>query len=815
MKTVLFKLFNRQEFLAPSVSYTININTYVINTYVIKFCFLGNYLYILCEGIECLQGWQTLLELLQPLEENNLDSLTSDDKSSVYQVLVYGRKPGEDIPQWCYRLYLNQLNQHLELVEKSLLAGTETPTGSDGSLIISNESLTHQRDTEPDWLSRLNLTPPEVMLKPWDDWENVPAIAKILKTSAMRVMLIPTEDLLDMICDHPICPTLYQVSRKFTQLMIRELQVSATSGFSIYGRRAGDKELLWFHGLNMVERSRPVPAETLKFAATPEYVSYQITDQTREPILCPNSRIEKVQNLGQQIAKNWAAKINKQIKQLLLNSQLFTTFNQDTNQNPDHKDDKDKGIGGSMIWLGLGLILTLQSDFILGYVLGRSLKSYPQVSVSNNIVSPLPLASQPSLPGENNQTRPVSNQSVTPESLNHDQSTFNASGFINDHDTNFPVAPLKENATAILLAARSQMPSFNARQLDEQLALYKQRLAMKKRPPDVLIVGSSRALRGVDPLALSRALVSQGHSNLDIFNFGINGATAQVVDCLIRQILEPEELPKLILWADGSRAFNNGRQDITFNAIAVSQGYKQILQKTRTRVNADAVNKNKEGFLVNITNKSAGKNINIYQVADSWLNQSLSGLSASYKNREQIKTLLQKKFEHLPFIYQHPQVKSKVNLTSYSAITNSVQGVDYDGFLPVSVRFNPATYYQKYPKVSGDYDNDYKSFQLAGKQDQAFRSVLEFTKKNNIPLVFVNMPLNSDYLDPVRTKYEQQFHKYLLKFTGDPHFIYRDLSQLWPTASNYFSDPSHINRYGAYEVSKKLALDPIISWTKK
>jgi len=118
-----------------------------------------------------------------------------------------------------------------------------------------------------------------------------------------------------------------------------------------------------------------------------------------------------------------------------------------------------------MIWLGLGLLLALQSDLILSYILARSLKSYPQVSVSNKIVSPLPLASQ-------SPTRPVSNQSVTPESINRHQSTFNASGFINDHDTNFSVAPSKENAaaTAMLLTTRSQMPSFNARQLDEQLA---------------------------------------------------------------------------------------------------------------------------------------------------------------------------------------------------------------------------------------------------------------------------------------------------------------------------------------------------------
>jgi hypothetical protein len=93
--------------------------------------------------------------------------------------------------------------------------------------------------------------------------------------------------------------------------------------------------------------------------------------------------------------------------------------------------------------------------------------------------------------------------------------------------------------------------------------------------------------------------------------------------------------------------------------------------------------------------------------------------------------------------------------------------------------------------------------------------MLEFTKNNNISLVFVNMPLTSDYLDPVRTKYEQQFQEYLLSFTNHPQFIYRDLSQLWPKANDYFSDPSHLNRYGAYEVSKKLAIDPMISWPTK
>jgi len=645
----------------------------------------------------------------------------------------------------------------------------------------------------------------ERLLNPDLDWR--------LKTGGIRVLLVRKEDLLHIMCDAPVCPTRHQVSSKVTQF-IRQLKISGITGIRVYGRRAGDKEPVWHHGVDLEERSRLVPEATPEFAATSEYVSSLMSSETSEPILRPDLTNEEVKNFIKEIAKNWVANTNKQIRKLLLNSQLFTTSNQETEQTPD-----EQGIGSGMIWLTLGLLLAFQSDLMLGYVVAHTVKRSPKVT--NNIVSPLSLQDQKSLPIQYNQKTSFLNQPETTELSNHNQSAFNASGFINNNNyqsENLPAAPLKEKATAtaILLAARSQMPSFNARQLDEQLALYKQRLATKKRPPDVLIIGSSRALRGVDPVALSKALVSQGHRNIDIFNFGINGATAQVVDVIIRQVLEPGELPKMILWADGSRAFNNGREDITFNAIEASQGYKKILQKAKTTVNADEVPKNKEDSPEKISNKPEIEDISIYQSANNWLNQSVANLSASYKNRDQIKTLLQKQLQYIPFSNQHLQMKSNTNLTNDSEIDNSsLLGVDFDGFLPLSIRYNPTTYYQKHPKVSGDYDNDYKSFQLAGKQDQAFQSVLEFTTKNNISLVFINMPLTSDYLDPVRTKYEQQFQQYLLSFTSNSHFIYRDLSQLWTKTNDYFSDPSHLNRYGAYEVSKKLAVDPMITWPTK
>ncbi len=84
--------------------------------------------------------------------------------------------------------------------------------------------------------------------------------------------------------------------------------------------------------------------------------------------------------------------------------------------------------------------------------------------------------------------------------------------------------------------------------------------------------------------------------------------------------------------------------------------------------------------------------------------------------------------------------------TNNSDEVTSQQAVDFDGFLPLSIRFNPARYYQKHPRVTGNYDNDYKSFQIGGEQDAAFQAVLQFTQSQKISLVFVNTPLTADYL---------------------------------------------------------------------
>ncbi|MEA5581601.1 DUF1574 domain-containing protein [Nodularia harveyana UHCC-0300] len=960
----------------------------------------GNDLHILCESSDPPQRWRTLFDLLHSLKQTNLDLLTSNEQPSIYQVFVYGRKKGEYRPQWCHRVYLNQLERHIKQVDQALEGSTKNPGG--GALILSNESLARRGDpqaiarylsenlsslgvsvqvqtkpyqpkdsnqplvnrlwvfcnssyspdssllaepiaqqlrnlklvgyqdavivsqvsgeTASDWMLRVDLRPPEMMLKEWARWGDIEAITRLLrsilsdfqvavqvslkqstlhifctpaddsletapvqgqclkiisrqleaiapqgilaatvygqktldqppiwvqwlslpasehpalatlplelasdgdqpaiifllerllnvdldwrlKTGGIRVMLLRKADLLHIMCDAPICPTRSQVAKKVTQFL-RQLKMPSIAGVRVYGRRAGHKEPSWHYGMDLVQRQRLVPEATPEFAATAEYVNDLITSESQD------LTSEKVQNFVTEATHSSSKQVHHlsaiNFKKWLIETQMFIASDQLVIENPN-----SQGIKVALVWGALGLLLTFQTDGILNYVISRYQPSSPPVTnISPSFSSPEP---------EESDNDPLLNNQLGKASEGNQGDVFNNSGFTGGDDVqanilrSAPPRP-RANAAAILLAARSPMPSFNSRQLDEQLALYKQRIATNGKPADILIIGSSRALRGIDPVALTQALANQGYPNLDIFNFGINGATAQVVNLIIRQVLEPSELPKLILWADGSRAFNSNRQDVTFEAIAASAGYKQVLEKALVAANSNETPQNspvEPPVIEKLKN-------NTYKAVDDSLNKALSSISMSYQNREEIQAFLQQQILSLPFVRKTKNISIQTNVASANSDLNtSDQAVDFDGFLALSVRFDPTKHYEKYPKVTGDYDNDYQDFQIEGEQNLAFQEVLQYTQSQNISLVFINMPLTSDYLDPVRTKYEEVFQEYMLSEATNPKFIYRDLSQLWPQINDYFSDPSHLNRFGAYEVSKTLANDPMIAWPTK
>jgi len=267
--------------------------------------------------------------------------------------------------------------------------------------------------------------------------------------------------------------------------------------------------------------------------------------------------------------------------------------------------------------------------------------------------------------------------------------------------------------------------TFGSDVLDEKLALYAAHVAAEG-VPDVVIVGSSRALQGIDPSVLQQELERRGKTGARVLNLGVNGATAQVVDRFVREILPADARPRTIVWADGVRAFNSGRPDRTDAALRESPGYRAV---------------------------------------------------------------------------------QRGNFQNFAAQPDDVDGaspIRADGFLAIEARFEPSAYYRTRSRVAGRYDGDYANFSLGGVQGEATRRLLAFADANDISIVLVPLPLTAEYLDATRSAAETEFREFLARLAAE----YDRASVIdlpWTRPNREFEDPSHLNRYGAGEVTRAIA----------
>lgn len=356
--------------------------------------------------------------------------------------------------------------------------------------------------------------------------------------------------------------------------------------------------------------------------------------------------------------------------------------------------------------------------------------------------------------------------------------------------------------------------SFNNPIFEEQLLLYLSYVAAVG-PPDVLIVGSSRALVGVDPQQLQQVLARYDKGGLKIFNFGVNGATAQVVDFQLRQLLKPEELPRLVIWADGVRAFNSGRTDKTYNSLATSAGYQQVMAGNRPKLPEPTTKtpENCEEIPASITqNPDSDKStqpsdtIPANDTAERWrLTRVSFETSSNPVTTPETRLLLTQLGGSQP-----QRLTLARNTTGYSAVA-----MDANGFLPMDSKFDPKTYYQQNPRVAGRYDADYQPFSFAGSQAMALNSIQAFLAQQQIPLVIVNLPVSEDYLDSVRLTRERQFRQRMQQKATRNEFVFVDLGEQWKNQNQYFADPSHLNRYGAAAVASFLADKSEIPWSQR
>lgn len=331
------------------------------------------------------------------------------------------------------------------------------------------------------------------------------------------------------------------------------------------------------------------------------------------------------------------------------------------------------------------------------------------------------------------------------------------------------IPPLPDSVQSALTA---RFPTLGSSVLDVQIAGY-MAYVESIGTPDILIVGSSRSLQGIDPEALGYRLSGQGYDDLKVYNFSVNGATASVVNFILSELL-PGETPPVVIWGDGSRAFNNGRRDRTWEAILSSPGYQDIRNGKRPVIAASPV-----------------------EASD------IAGLESALEDRA-VASLL----ESLRNYAARPVASVHTANLGQGILEES--GLSVLGFSAVGDRFDPRTYYQEFPKVNGQYDGAYSPFTLQGEQANALAEVAEFLRSQSSQLIFVNLPLSDSYLDDFRLYYEAQFQRFLQSQGTQHQFAVIDLLQAWQGQPALFADPSHINRDGASVIATQLSIDTIL-----
>lgn len=546
-----------------------------------------------------------------------------------------------------------------------------------------------------------------------------PQLAAQLSVRSTRVKLRLVAPLLHVVCESVGGPPPQTVTRQVAD-WVEALQISGVTGVRLYGRAAGQAQPDWAWGRDFLQAYFSTgELETVAAVAKPAADHPTSEPSAPEAVLEDWLRSGREPSLG---VLDWSdlAELGTDLKTRLRRlgrAQLDHWGAQLLalrQRRADQPTQPARPVQLAALTLGLGLLTVLGLDYGLRQTLGPSLIAAPEQ-------------------------------------------------FSRELATSEPLPPAL---------------SLNNPQLDAKLALFRHHLALGKPAPEVLIVGSSRALRGIDPAALAQDLAHQGYSGVAVFNFGVNGATAKVVDLLMTRLLPPEQLPKLIIWADGARAFNSGRHDLTYQAIAQTEAYSQLLSRppALAQPSAKPSPDQPQPPALDLRHQAKAKLIQVYSQFTSRLIPPTSS-------------------------EQSPALASP-----------SLQDLNEHGFLPWAGRFDRSTYFRTHAQVSGRHDGDYQNFNLNGEQMQALQSMATFCRERDLPLVVVNMPLNAAYLDATRSAYEQVFRSTLTQIARREGFLFRDLSLMWPGRDDYFSDPSHLNQQGAKAVAATLAADPLISW---
>ena len=295
---------------------------------------------------------------------------------------------------------------------------------------------------------------------------------------------------------------------------------------------------------------------------------------------------------------------------------------------------------------------------------------------------------------------------------------------------------------------------------------------LQRGAPDVIIVGSSRARRGVLAPVIQRAILENGLGR-SVKNFSLGGAEAEEVELVIRRIAEAPSRPKLIVWAIAAREFKKRRSKPSAKVRYLWRPRDWLRARGDLGARADK-------YLPDAIRNDAAR----------W------SLVARY--RAPMRELLVRPSGDEPW-QQFKQILRPVRGSPtplQGGIASIYRRSDRNASHRVSIK-----------RVKRYLGNSYKGRRWPrGYQAARFEAALRLTRELGVPLLLVELPTH-ELLERLMPKNTQaKFRRYVSGVATDQHIPFVRVTDLDARFTRRdFREQSHLNYRGASRYSKAVA----------
>ena len=330
---------------------------------------------------------------------------------------------------------------------------------------------------------------------------------------------------------------------------------------------------------------------------------------------------------------------------------------------------------------------------------------------------------------------------------------------------------------ALELALRHYNPSgrFPGAPEEDEVAYRSVPLELERGTPDVLIVGSSRARRGVLAPALAQGLKQEGLTTT-VKNFGLAGAQAEEIELVLRRAEEATQHPKLMVWSISAR-------DLVVNQEHPNYKVQYLWRPADWWTARRSVGHFADTYLPDALRNEAARDSLL--VRDRFAFRSLLEEPSTFDR------------EHIAAIFSPPATRG-------GPMQGELPGV----FLKSGRDRSRTVSRERVKRYLGDAHRDPEW--PRNYQADHLEAAMRRARETGIPLLLVELPVPQILLDAMPAHAQEKFLDYVAELSKRYAVPFVPVSDLGAKFKNEdFSEQSHLNYRGAQKYTA--ALVPIVA----